>query len=130
MKNRGGKMVAFRKIIEELSDYSKSNKADSFPVGTNTVIEVEVDRLKSSPLNKFIAVSTEKHQEMLESIKKDGIIVPLQVRPIKDTSDYEILAGHNRTTIAKEIGLETVPVIVCDVDDVEAIKIIYATNQE
>ena len=53
-------------------------------------------------------------------LKKRGVLVPLIVRPNPDGEGYEIIAGHRRKAACDWAGVDTVPVIVMQMDDVEA----------
>jgi ParB family chromosome partitioning protein len=65
---------------------------------------------------------------MVESVKENGIIIPVIIRPLGDEI-YEILSGHNRIQAAKIVGLETVPAIIReDLSDDEALLIVTETN--
>ncbi len=68
----------------------------------------------------------EKLRELAEDINANGILSPIIVRPY--VGRYQILAGHNRTSAAKLIGLETVPCIIKGVDDNTARLIVVNTN--
>ena len=65
--------------------------------------------------------------DMVESIKSHGVIVPIVVRKIEDY--YEILSGHNRVNAAKIAGLTDVPVVIKEgLTEEEAILIVTETN--
>jgi ParB family chromosome partitioning protein len=63
----------------------------------------------------------------IESIKAYGVLVPAIVRPRKE-GGYEIIAGHRRKYACEQAGLETMPVIVRDLDDDEATIIMVDSN--
>lgn len=66
-------------------------------------------------------------QATIESIKTYGVLVPAIVRPRKE-GGYEIIAGHRRKYACEQAGLETMPVIVRDLDDNEATIIMVDSN--
>lgn len=66
-------------------------------------------------------------QATIESIKAYGVLVPAIVRPRKE-GGYEIIAGHRRKYACEQAGLETMPVIVRDLDDNEATIIMVGSN--
>lgn len=68
--------------------------------------------------------------DMVESIKENGIIVPIIVRPIKDRKGkYEILSGHNRVNAAKEAGKDEIPAVIrADLTEEAAKLIVTETN--
>lgn len=80
----------------------------------------ESNQVKNIPINmlipyhnhQFKLYSGERLEDMIQSIKKNGILNPILVQPIENGSKYEILSGHNRVQSAKLIGLEYVPAIV------------------
>ena len=89
---------------------------------------VEIDRLVPFKNHPFKLYEGERLSDMVESIKANGIITPVIVRPI-DEESYEILSGHNRIEAAKAAGLETVPVIIRnDLSDDEALLVVTETN--
>ena len=64
---------------------------------------------------------------MVESVKKNGILIPIIVQPYGE--NYEILSGHNRTNAAKLAGLETVPAVIKErLSDDEAEMYMIETN--
>lgn len=120
-----------KKGIEQVDD--KRDKADdeqpkptprSFGVET---VQLLLDKLDESPLNFFHPLKEAKYKEVKDSIEALGLLTPLIVRP-KDDGRYEILAGHNRAKICKELGWADVPAIIKNVDDLEAEEIIADTN--
>ncbi len=74
--------------------------------------------------------SEEQLQELASSIQEKGIIQPLVVRPIGHVSQgkYEIVAGERRWRAAKMLGLETVPTVVREYSDSEAMTIALIEN--
>ena len=59
--------------------------------------------------------------QLAESIRENGILSPVIVRPVEGTDEYEIISGHRRCRAAEMIGLKTVPVIVSDLSTDEAV---------
>ena len=71
----------------------------------------------------------EKLTELANSIKKNGIIQPIAVRPDKfDSGRYEIVAGERRWLAAQKAGLHEVPIIILDLDDHEALEVAIVEN--
>lgn len=68
----------------------------------------------------------EEFKDLVKSIKENGIIYPILVRPYEDK--YEIIAGHCRVKAAELAGLEEVPVICKTLNDYEATLIMVHTN--
>lgn len=76
--------------------------------------EIEVGRLKANPWNPN-RMSDEMYHKLRAYIKREGLVEPIVVRP-KDEG-YEILGGFHRWRIAQDLGYETVPCAVVDLDD-------------
>jgi ParB family chromosome partitioning protein len=89
--------------------------------------EIPVSLLKAHPKNQeyYSNLSDEKYQEIKRSIEAHGIRDPLKVLP-----DYTVVAGHQRLRIARELGLEKVPVVILDVSLEEAEYLLIADNEE
>ena len=58
----------------------------------------------------------EEKEQLLKSIKAQGTIEPLIVRPLSE-SEYEVISGHRRMEICRELGIEKLPVIVRNLTD-------------
>ncbi|AEJ44343.1 ParB/RepB/Spo0J family partition protein [Alicyclobacillus acidocaldarius] len=88
---------------------------------------IHVDRLKPHPRNAeyFTDIAGEKYEELKRSIATHGIRDPLKILP-----DGTIIAGHQRFRIARELGIEQVPVVIYDVSQVEAEYLLIADNEE
>jgi len=66
--------------------------------------------------------------ELAESIKAQGLIQPIAVRPLKGSGMYEIIAGERRYRASKLAGLTEIPVYVHDVDDKAALAMALVEN--
>ena len=72
--------------------------------------QIPCDQLHPYHNHKFELYSGERLEDMVASIKENGVLSPIIVQPIED--GYEILIGHNRWNASKLAGLPTVPAIV------------------
>lgn len=70
----------------------------------------------------------EKLKAFAQQLSEQGIYERIIVRPIPASDEYEILAGHNRTTAWQSNGNSTIPCEIVDADDAQAISIATATN--
>lgn len=70
----------------------------------------------------------EKLRAFSQQLAEQGIYERIIVRPIPDSEDYEILAGHNRTAAWRLTGHATIPAEVVDANDARAVSIAVATN--
>ena len=66
--------------------------------------------------------------ELVESIKRVGVLSPVVVRAKGDDGEYEILSGHRRVEASRIAGLSRVPVVIQEVDDNEAAIILVDSN--
>lgn len=76
----------------------------------NQVKQIPVDILIPYHNHKFTLYQGERLDDMIESIKENGVMTPIVVQPSGDK--YEILIGHNRWNASKLAGLECVPAII------------------
>jgi len=98
-------------------------------LNTNEITKISIgnlDRNKHQPRNIF---DQEKLNELSLSIKENGIIQPIAVRPNKyEPGRYEIVAGERRWLAAQKAGLHEVPVVILDVDDQKSLEIAIVEN--
>lgn len=69
----------------------------------------------------------EEKEQLLKSIKAQGTIEPLIVRPLSE-SEYEVISGHRHLEICKELGMEKIPVIVRNLSDEQAVSMMADAN--
>jgi ParB family chromosome partitioning protein len=77
----------------------------------NQVKELPIDVLVPYHNHQFKLYSGERLDDMVESIRQNGVLSPILVQPI-DGGKFEILSGHNRVEGAKTVGLEYIPAVV------------------
>ena len=93
---------------------------------SNTVPISDLSRNPYQPRQSFIE---EKLEELTNSIKKNGIIQPIAVRPSKtENGKYEIVAGERRWLAAQRAGLHEIPVTILDLSDVESLEVAIVEN--
>ena len=92
-----------------------------------TITEITLSDLKPFPDHPFGVRDDEDMQEMIESIKEYGVLVPAIARPSED-GGYELISGHRRKHACELAGLDTMPVIVRDVDRNAATIIMVDSN--
>lgn len=101
---------------QEQRDDAKFERVQNIPL-------CELHPFKDHP---FRVQNDEEMKRMIESIKKVGAITPAVARPISD--GYEVISGHRRLAAYQELGLETMPVIVRDMTDDEAVIAMVDAN--
>lgn len=91
------------------------------------ITEIEIEKLVSFSNHPFKLYEGERLNDMVESIKEFGVIVPIVVRPIG--TSYQILSGHNRVNAAKLVGILKVPAVIKEgLTEDEATLIVTETN--
>ena len=91
------------------------------------VMEIPLSELYPFKDHPFRVKDDDKMQETAESIKEYGVLVPALARPRED-GGYELIAGHRRKRGCELAGLDTMPVIVRDMDDDAAVIVMVDSN--
>ncbi len=91
------------------------------------IIEVKIGDLHPFPNHPFQVRDDDSMKETVESIKECGVLSPIIVRP-REEGGYEIVSGHRRTHACELAGVETVPVIVREMDRDAAIVVMVDSN--
>ena len=95
----------------------------------NQINTVSISDLSRNPYQPRQHFSEEKLEELAKSIKKNGIIQPIAVRPNKkENGKYEIVAGERRWIAAQRAGLHEIPVSILDLSDVESLEVAIVEN--
>ena len=103
---------------------TQDDRADS---QLEKVVKLNPAEISDFPNHPFQVRQDEDMAEMVESIKKYGVLVPALVRPKEDGS-YEMVAGHRRKFAAALAGIAEIPCIVRHLTDDEAIVIMVDSN--
>ena len=85
------------------------------------IMTLPLDALWPFPDHPYKVTEDESLDQLAESIRENGILSPVIVRPVEGTDEYVIISGHRRCRAAEMIGLRTVPVIVSDLSPDEAV---------
>jgi ParB family transcriptional regulator, chromosome partitioning protein len=97
------------------------------------IVMAPVGKIVPGPFQPRAFFDPEKLAELTEAIRKQGVIEPLIVRPAPgpvalDGPRYELIAGERRLRAARLAGLETVPVVVRELDDRAALETALVEN--
>ncbi len=96
---------------------------------TNISNMVSISDLSRNPYQPRQNFHEQKLEELVNSIKKNGIIQPIAVRPNKsEKGKYEIVAGERRWIAAQRAGLHEIPVTILDLSDVESLEVAIVEN--
>ena len=95
---------------QEMRDEAKLEKVQN----------ISLEDLQPFENHPYKVADDEEMKQMIESIERVGTISPALARPL-DNGKYELISGHRRMAACKAVGLETMPVIVRDMSDDEAV---------
>ena len=114
-------------VVDKTPEFTKKVEEQKVE-NTNNIINIELSKLvafrKRQPFSMYDEI---KKQEVLESIRENGVLVPIIVRKIENEK-YEIISGHNRVECSKGLNLSTIPAQIVDCDDDKATLIMIDTN--
>lgn len=102
---------------QEMRDDAKLERVQNIPLS-------ELHPFKDHP---FKVQNNEEMERMIESVRKVGAITPALARPLPD-GGYELISGHRRLAACQVLGIETMPVIVREMSDDEAVITMVDAN--
>ncbi len=94
---------------------------------SESIVSIPISKLKDFADHPFTVKDDEAMQQTVESIREYGVLVPAIARPLEDGT-YELISGHRRKHACELAGLETMPVIVRDLDRNAAIIVMVDSN--
>lgn len=100
---------------------------ESDSVKESDIVEIPLTELYGFKNHPFKIRSDEELSEMIDSVRKYGILVPGIVRARKK-GGYEIVAGHTRKHICELVGIKTMPMVIREMDDNEACLVMVDSN--
>ena len=90
---------------------------------------ISINKLHEFRNHPYQVLDNEEMNSLIESVQKQGIMTPLIVRPLEDTTDeYEIISGHRRFRAAQKAGLAEVPAFIRPVSRDEAAIMVVDSN--
>ena len=108
--------------------FGDSNQEEKKPT-INQPNTAAISDLSRNPYQPRQSFKEEKLEELANSIRKNGIIQPIAVRPSKsDSNKYEIVAGERRWLAAQRAGLHEIPITILDLSDVESLEVAIVEN--
>lgn len=99
------------------------------PVEKDATTEIRIDQIYPFENHPFKVLDDDKMEELVESIKENGILSPVLVRP-DDEGGYEMISGHRRMHAAKLAGLSTIPAIIKPMTNDEATIVMVDSNMQ
>ena len=116
MRERPGQKIKLKTIDEMLG-----------VVGEESAMEIEIEKIHPFRNPPFHVVDDAKIQDLIDSIRENGILSPTLIRPVGN-DEYEMVSGHRRMHAAMKLGMETIPAIIRDMTDDEAIVKMVDSN--
>ncbi|RGD88749.1 ParB/RepB/Spo0J family partition protein [Dorea formicigenerans] len=116
MKNRSGEKIKLASIDELLG-----------VVNEESAMEIEISKIHPFKNHPFKVLDDEKMQDLVESVKINGVLTPVLLR-MDENEDYEMVSGHRRMHAAQLAGLTTIPAIVRELSDDDAIVAMVDAN--
>lgn len=116
MKNRSGQKIKMA-TLEELMGIP----------GEESASEVDISLIHGFKNHPFKVVDDDKMEELVESIRRNGVLSPVILRPAENNT-YEMISGHRRMHAAKQAGLSTVPAFIRDMTDDESTIFMVDSN--
>lgn len=98
------------------------------PETIGEVYRIKLDELHAHPENPYGIRDDPAMQELIESVKQFGVLVPAIARP-KESGGYELIAGHRRQKASQLAGLDSMPVVVMNLDDSVCYQIYLKSKQ-
>mgnify|MGYP005938149375 CR=1 FL=1 len=116
MKNRSGEKIKLASIDELLG-----------VVNEESAMEIEISKIHPFKNHPFKVLDDEKMQDLVESVRINGVLTPVLLR-MDDNEEYEMVSGHRRMHAAQLAGLTTIPAIVRELSDDDAIVTMVDAN--
>ena len=116
MKKRSGEKIKILSVDELLG----------VPSG-DPVTEIDVEKIYPFENHPFKVVEDEKMEDLIESIRYNGVLTPVVVRP-DDEGGYEMISGHRRLYAVNKIGLPTIPATIKEMGDDDAVIAMVDSN--
>ncbi len=116
MRNRSGEKIKLSGIDELLG-----------VVNEESAMEIDIASIHPFAGHPFKVVDDEKMQDLVESVRENGVITPVLIRPAEN-NQYEMISGHRRMHAAELAGLSTIPAIVRNMTDEEAVIAMVDAN--
>ena len=116
MRNRSGEKIKLSGIDELLG-----------VVNEESAMEIDIASIHPFAGHPFKVIDDDKMQDLVESVRENGVITPVLIRPAME-NQYEMISGHRRMHAAKLAGLSTIPAIVREMTDDESVIAMVDAN--
>lgn len=116
MRNRSGEKIKLSGIDELLG-----------VVNEESAMEIDIASIHPFAGHPFKVIDDDKMQDLVESVRENGVITPVLIRPAEN-NQYEMISGHRRMHASKLAGLSNIPAIVREMTDDEAVIAMVDAN--
>lgn len=97
--------------------------------GEESSLEIDINRIQLFQNHPFKVVDDAKMDDLVNSIRQNGVLTPVLVRPTDD-GGYEMISGHRRMHAAERAGLATIPAIIRELTDDDATIVMVEANSQ
>lgn len=122
------KRKALGRGIDALLPTSRPNIVPQIQALASGVAEIEIDLIDPNPYQTRKSIAEDAILELAASIKANGVVQPIVVRPIGTSERYQLIAGQRRLLASKRAGMPRIPAIVKKVSDQQAIEMTIVEN--
>lgn len=91
-------------------------------------VQIALSSIRPNPYQPRSRFANEELQSLTDSIRREGVLMPILLRPKGD--GYELIAGERRWRASQAAGLREIPAVVRDVDDLQALELAIIENEQ
>ena len=121
-------MAKFNMELPSIEDTLFSTQAQRDQATGERITTIPLDQIHNFKNHSFSVVLDNDMRTLIDSVKENGVLVPVLVRPNKDGEGYEMIAGHRRKFALENLGFTHVNAIVRDLDDDTATILMVDSN--
>ncbi len=99
------------------TDVLRTQPIDLVPVPGAKLAAIPLDAIRPNPQQPRTVFDDEAMAELVHSVRENGVLQPIVVRPLPDPDRFELVMGERRLRASKEAGVRTIPAVVRDTDD-------------
>ena len=113
---------------QDMAPAAKTSKPNKDKPVKETVTAIRLDQIQPFENHPFRVEADAAMEELKASVALNGVLEPVLLRPKGD--GFEMLSGHRRMAVCKELGIETIPAIVRNLDDDQATLAMVDANRQ
>lgn len=125
MKDEKNKKGLGRGLMSLFGDQDEESLKKNSDISNKLISIGDLNRSRFQPRTVF---NDDKINELAESIKQNGLIQPIAVRPDSKDGKYEIVAGERRWLAAQRAGLHKIPVVILNLNDNQSLEVAIVEN--